>query len=68
MWRGSAVPEIALVTNGALMAGKEAPRLEFNRTAPRKPVDFAVFAAKHGAVERAFVLVRLQRTKPKNCW
>jgi hypothetical protein len=66
IWRGSKVPSIALITNPPLLADKPPPLLEFKRTAPAKPVDFAVFAGKYGAIERAFVLVVKPGTKPRN--
>jgi hypothetical protein len=66
VWRGSKVPGIYLVTNTGLVPNQAPPRLDFSRSAAAKPVDFAVFAAKYGAVERAFVLMRQRGTRPKN--
>lgn len=66
IWRGSKVPAISLITNPPLLADKPAPLLSFTQKAAEKPVDFAVFAGKYGAIERAFVLVARQGTKPRN--
>ena len=66
VWRGSSVPGISLVTNVGLLPGQPPPRLNFNVKAQPKDVDFAVFAAKLGAVERAFILVRRRGTRPRN--
>jgi hypothetical protein len=66
IWRRSSVPEIHVVTNGQLLPGQSAPVLQFDRSVPKKPVDFAVFAAKRGAVQRAFILVKQPETHPRN--
>jgi hypothetical protein len=49
-----------------LLPGQSTPRLEFGHSFPSKAVDFAVFAAKYGSVERAFVLTLLPGTRPRN--
>jgi hypothetical protein len=56
IWRATAVPSISIVDPARYTRGFQKDPLEF-RFAPGKPVLFAVFAAKFGAVERAFVLI-----------
>jgi hypothetical protein len=53
IWRGSHTPAINLISNTQELVHQPTPVLEFNQNAPQKAVDFAVFAAKFGHVDRA---------------
>lgn len=66
IWRGSHTPSIHLISNARQLLNQPLPALEFGRNAPQKAVDFAVFAAKFGHVDRAFILVVKQGARPRN--
>jgi hypothetical protein len=66
IWRGTATPNIDLLTGPRLLPNQPPPKLEFNRQYPGQKAAFAVFAARHGGVERAFILVIKRGSRPKN--
>ena len=65
IWRGSVTPAINLISNPPTVS-HQPEVLEFNQQSPQKEVDFALFAAKFGHIDRAFILVARAGARPRN--
>src|SRR5262249_13562377 len=65
IWRSATMPQIWVVDLATFRAGQNDNKLKF-LPVPAQGVKFAVFAAKFGAVERAFVLMPPLHGRPSN--